>query len=265
MNFNNYVLLICSLVFIALLVFFTIIILHFVKSSLFQIRKGYLDEEIIESISKKEKKKKPIKYLSKALLVLFSIITIASFSFSLTILISEKANINSYGVPKVVNSNSMAYKLDTNTYLKENNLDNQISRFDLIYLSSIPKEDIIRLYDVIAYQNIDGFLYVHRIVEIRKIDNTTYYVFKGDASYSNDPQLVTYSMMKGIYKGKKIPYVGSLIVFLQSPIGYLSLILILFSSFIAPSIKKKMEKEIDKRKDVILSSLEINNQKNLIE
>jgi hypothetical protein len=49
--------------------------------------------------------------------------------------------------------------------------------------------------------------------------------------------------MKGIYRGERIPMVGSFIVFMQSPAGILCMLLVIFGFIIMPIIEKKIERE----------------------
>ena len=74
-GFDTYVLLLCLTVFIALTVFFAILIARDVKSTLKMIAGGLLDEEIINEqrkIKAKRKKSVAVIIIAKALSVLFA-------------------------------------------------------------------------------------------------------------------------------------------------------------------------------------------------
>ena len=70
-------------------------------------------------------------------------------------------------VTAIVDS-SMEEKNTKNSYLFNNNLNNQISAFDLITMYKIPKEEDLKLYDIVIYE-VDGILVIHRIVGIEEI------------------------------------------------------------------------------------------------
>ena len=53
--------------------------------------------------------------------------------------------------------------------------------------------------------------------------------------------------MQGIYHGKRLPYVGSFVMFLQSPAGWLCLILVVFSMVAIPLVEKKLKQANNKR------------------
>ena len=40
--------------------------------------------------------------------------------------------------------------------------------------------------------------------------------------------------MRAIYKGQKIPFVGSFVHFMQSPVGYICVLLVIFGFIVAP-------------------------------
>ena len=64
--------------------------------------------------------------------------------------------------------------------------------------------------------------------------------------------------MKGIYTGDRIPMVGSFIMFMQSPSGWLCIILMVYAIIAVPIIEKNIKKRIDAR--LILMGLVDNNQ-----
>ena len=79
---------------------------------------------------------------------------------------------------------------------------------------------------------------MHRIVGIEEPNeshpNERYFLLQGDAVHYPDSFPVRYSQMKSIYKGKRIPNVGSFVFFMQSPAGIICLILIIASMILMP-------------------------------
>ena len=49
--------------------------------------------------------------------------------------------------------------------------------------------------------------------------------------------------MRGIYQGKRVPYIGSFVVFMNSPAGYLCIALLICVVVAYPLIERKMKKE----------------------
>ena len=144
----------------------------------------------------------------------------------------------------------MSYKAPENKYLVENDLNDHIQTFDLIVTEKLPDEFDLQLYDIVVYE-IDGDMIVHRIVGIEepneKHPDQRYFLLQGDAVENPDQFPVYYSQMRGIYRGKRIPFVGSFITFMQSPAGYLCMALIVFAFIATPIMEKKIEKEMQKR------------------
>ena len=148
----------------------------------------------------------------------------------------------------------MQERNEKNEYLFENNITNQIDTFDLVVLNKLPDEDSLKLYDVISYK-IDDILVFHRIVAIeeRNDNHPDYRLFtlQGDSNSNPDSKKVKYSQMIGIYNNQKIPFVGSFVLFMKSPAGYLCIILILFYFIATPIVDKKLKKEEELRKEVL--------------
>jgi hypothetical protein len=136
----------------------------------------------------------------------------------------------------------MSFKNDKNTYLNENGLDDQFDRFDLIFTRQLPGEFELELYDVVVY-DYHGTLIIHRIIDIEepneKHPDHRQFLLRGDAAWYSDDYPVTYEQMLAIYRGEKIPYVGSFFAFMQSPAGYLCILLVVFAMIATPIVEKK--------------------------
>ena len=139
----------------------------------------------------------------------------------------------------------MSKKHENNTYLFENNLNDQFQTFDMILTYKIPPEEDLQLYDIVVYE-VDGGLVVHRIVGIIEPNefhpNERHFLLQGDAVETPDRFPVRYNQMQAIYRGKRIPYIGSFVSFLQSPAGWMCMILIVVAIVAMPILEKKIEK-----------------------
>ena len=149
----------------------------------------------------------------------------------------------------------MANKHSKNTYLA--GIDNQVQTFDLIKTYPMPDVDELKLYDVVMYER-DGDVILHRIVKIEapneKHPNDYWFTFQGDAVAYPDSDPVTYGQMLGIYRGERTPFIGSFVMFMQSPAGYLCILLILIAMIATPLMERALQKAKDRRMEIVLAS-----------
>jgi hypothetical protein len=105
----------------------------------------------------------------------------------------------------------------------------------------------LKLYDVVLYE-VDGILLSHRIVGIEepneKHPDQRYFLLQGDAVESPDRFPVKYEQIKGIWRGEKIPFIGSFVLFMQSPAGWLCVLLVIVSMIATPRMEKKIKDEM---------------------
>ena len=178
--------------------------------------------------------------------VLFSLCFIAIFSLSLYLKHVDPTPIGDLPNILVVQSDSMSNKHEENVYLAENNLNDQFNTFDIVLTYKLPDEYDLKLYDIVVYE-VDGKLIIHRIIGIEepneKHPNERFFTLKGDNVKYKDSFPVLYSQMKAIYKGERIPQVGSFVLFLQSPAGVLCILLVIFYAFAVPILNKKIQEE----------------------
>ena len=110
--------------------------------------------------------------------------------------------------------------------------------FDVVVLHELPAEEDLKLYDIVVYEHISGALLIHRIIGIEEPNeshpNERHFLLQGDAVHYPDTFPVRYSQMRSIYKGERIPNVGSFVYFMQSPAGIICLILIMVSFILMP-------------------------------
>jgi signal peptidase I len=139
----------------------------------------------------------------------------------------------------------MSYIHKDNTKLKELGIDDQIGTYDLVLTHHLPAEEDLELYDIVLYEKDDGMLVIHRIVEIEEPNanhpNCRYFVLQGDANKYPDRIPVYYTQMRGIYRGERIPFVGSFVMFMQSPAGWMCIILVIVASVAAPIMGRRLE------------------------
>ncbi len=263
-GFELFVFLLCLTVLIALVGFFTALITIIARQQLRLIRNGHEDARIKKDAIKRIAKSGEFWWniIDKIVSTFLCVILILVLVISL-VLGAKGDNRVVKGVPsfKVVSSTSMAVKYEKNEYLFENDLNNQVQLLDLVILHELPKEEDVKLYDVIVYETLEGALVIHRVIGIEepneKHPNERWFQFKGDATENPDRFPVRYSQMKSIYLGERIPTVGSFVFFMQSPAGTICIMVVLLALLITPLLGKKFEKEEDLRIKYMLDSGEI--------
>ena len=249
MTYKHYVFLLCAIVYILLLTLSVFVIVTFTKMMIKLIIHGAEDAKIKTEYAKVQKKRK-CGAVDCIVSVLCAVIFAVAFSFSLYVNIRQDKYFDNIPTFKVVNSGSMSKKHEKNTYLFENNLNDQFQTFDMILTYKIPPEEDLQLYDIVVYE-VDGGLVVHRIVGIIEPNefhpNERHFLLQGDAVETPDRFPVRYNQMQAIYRGKRIPYIGSFVSFLQSPAGWMCMILIVVAMVAMPILEKKIEKAKAKR------------------
>lgn len=242
-GFELYTFFLCLFIFIALSGLFTFLIVYIGKQRICIIENGLADEKIIKNIEKKIYKDAPGYSHFFAITERVVSIAVCAFLCILFVLVgisSSKGNGRVENIPalKVVSSTSMAEKYENNTYLFKNNLDDQLQLFDVVILHKLPKEEDIKLYDIVTYEHISGALLMHRVVGIEEPNkdhpDERHFLLQGDAVHYPDTFPVRYSQMRSIYRGERIPNIGSFVFFMQSPAGIICLILIFICMIIMP-------------------------------
>lgn len=238
---------ILSMVVIVLLSILFIVLFSWIMQLLVRgIRAGLEDKKLIKDRKKYCDAKPKSGLLDKLITVVFCVFAFGSFAFSLYTGICEDNVTKGLPTCRVVLSDSMETKHRNNAYLKEYNLNDQFGKFSLILTHELPDEDKLEVFDIVVYE-IDDVLVVHRIVGIEerneKHPNERWFLTQGDAVASRDSEVVKYSQMKAIYKGQNLPFVGSFVAFMQSPAGYICMLLILFGVIAIPQMEKTLYEE----------------------
>ena len=242
--YEVYNLFLCIFVFIGFTAIFSVMLCMIVKNSLKTIKYGLEDEKIKNEYLKTQKSKAG-GIIDTIVSILMCAIIFVAFGFSVGIgLMPDKVS-GDIPTVRVVNSGSMASKFEENDYLFENNINDQIQTFDLILTYQLPKEEELKLYDIVVYE-VDGILIMHRIVGIEEPcydhPNQRWFLLQGDAVANPDRFPVKYSQMKAIYRGERIPFIGSFVAFMQSPAGWLCIFLVILAVIITPILEKKLNK-----------------------
>jgi hypothetical protein len=237
----------CLCVLLALTAFFVFLFTVIFKLNKKIVNNGVEDQRIIADYEKRRKKKenKSLKAIKTGVSAAIILAMSVFFVFSISINFTENSTVGSIPNVVVCKSDSMKSKNEKNAYLFDNNLNDQFETFDVLLIHKLPKENELKKYDVVVYEYNDTMV-IHRIVEIEEPNsvhpNQRYFLMKGDSNENYDRFPVLYSQMKGIYKGEKADYIGSFILFTQSPAGYLCIFLVIAMVFIIPYVENKILK-----------------------
>ena len=243
-SFDIYVFILCFIVFASLTALFSFLIYSLIKLTERLVRAGAEDERITDEYNSMQKKKTGCLsgVVDRVVSILLCCILFAFFIFSMYVNFSGAPVSDSVPTLSVVQSSSMSYKNEKNTYLNYYGLDDQFQTFDLVLLYKLPPVEELELYDIVSY-DINGVPVIHRIVGIEppsEKHSEYYFLLQGDALESPDRFPVYYSQMRGIYRGEHIPFVGSFVTFMQSVAGYLCILLVIFGMVAIPLVEKRV-------------------------
>lgn len=249
MNFNSYTLILCLIVYVGLVALFATTIVIITKQTLKLMRVGVEDEKIkTEYFKNKDKKQSVIMGIINLVIpIVACAVMLTLFIGSVIVGALSDNKVGEVPVMKVVTTASMASKNEKNEYLFDNEINDQLQVYDIIFAHKLPDEMELKQYDIVLYEVEPGVMIIHRIVNIEepneKHPNERYFLLQGDAVQYPDKFPVKYSQMKGIYRGERIPFIGSFVVFMQSTAGVLCVMLVVFASIVMPFLEKKFNKE----------------------
>lgn len=245
---------------IAILAFvaaFSFLLFNLHKNELLLTEKGFRDDILLDAREKEKNKSKAGKIAVRTvewtvaavvfLFVFFGIYT-AAFSNDFPLFGSQL---------KVIGSDSMATVHKSNTYIKANNLTNQFAFDDVVILKDLPKEEDLKVYDVVTYKTKDSkTVIIHRIIEIKETnEGVKLYILRGDANNSSDAA-ITYDDMRALYSGKRMRGFGALIRFVQSGLGIIAIVVSAFI-FVFQEVLDKRIRDGDLRRLAILDGVPV--------
>lgn len=242
--FDIYVFILCLIVFVSLTALFSFLIYWIIKLTERLVRSGAEDENITKEYVQaqtKKQRKLPI-IIDRIVSVILCCVLFAFFAFSVYVNLSGTNTSDTIPALSVVKSGSMSYKHEKNTYLTENQLNDQFDTFDIVLTYKLPPVEELALYDVVLYE-VQGTPLIHRIVGIETPDEKHgeyYFLLQGDALENPDRFPVYYDQMRGIYRGERIPFLGSFVAFMQSVAGYLCILLTVFGIIAVPLVEKRV-------------------------
>lgn len=262
-DYEIFVFVLCFIVFTIFTTVFSCVIVQIAKMRLKMIKHGLEDEEIKIEEQKKANASRVVTIFTNVVSFILCVAIFVAFLFSLYMNVTESKAANGIPSLKVVKSSSMATVNEKNTYIAQNGLTDRLQTFDIVVTRHLPEENDLQLYDIVVYLQDDAYV-IHRIVGIEepneKHPDCRYFTLQGDAVAIPDKAPVLYCQMRGIYEGERVPFAGSFVLFMQSPAGWLCIILVLFAVIATPFLEKRLDREIQERLRAIgYASVEENN------
>ena len=95
-------------------------------------------------------------------------------------------------------------------------MESEIYTGDLAIVKEIDPSTL-KVGDIIAFKDEDGYVVTHRIKEIENVDGTKRFITKGDNNNTEDNGFVTLDRVEGIYVFK-IDGFGNVVLTLQKPV-----------------------------------------------
>lgn len=237
-------LIICIGCLILVSLFFTVKAVLKVKA----IDEGKYDKKIIDEINHPKK--------SPWFLLLFKIlgwvvVGLLALMFLSGIVHRINSSYNPHFQMVMVPTGSMSYKNEANTYLEENDINNQFPANSLVALVKVDSIEDVKKYDVLCYAKSDGTQIIHRVIDI---DEDGLMTLRGDANNANDPEKVAFSQVVGKYNNFYIPYVGSAVTYIQSNEGITVSVTVILSLLVWDFSDSFPENKYEERKEKLSNS-----------
>ena len=109
----------------------------------------------------------------------------------------------------------------------------------------------IKLYDVISFVNDQGINVIHRIIDIEYGERGIQYETRGDSNNASDKYRPVLEDIQGKYTGTHIPYLGLFILFMQSYIGIITIVSLIYCLFMIDRFTAKITKTQNDRLDIL--------------
>lgn len=131
-------------------------------------------------------------------------------------------------------------------------MEDTIMTGDLIFIKKIDISEL-KVGDVITFYNPLGdgkSLVTHRIIEITENEGARYFLTQGDNNNIDDKDPIHEDDVLGVWTEKRVPLLGSIMLFMQKPLGMIICIFIPVACFVGCELAIKYRKDKATKKDV---------------
>ncbi len=165
--------------------------------------------------------------------VIFILVIILIINLSVII----KTNVNPSKIPDVI-----GYKP---FIVLSGSMQDEIDVGDLVIVKNVDAKDL-KEKDIIAYRTADGFVTTHRIINVINKENDVCFETKGDNNNTKDDVIVCSNSIEGKYQFK-ISKLGNVILFIQEPLGFtiMMLVILIICILVYMVANKKKDKTIE--------------------
>lgn len=250
-------------------VIFTILYMTYSNSSIEEFKSGkkdieLIDESIYDNLSNVKKRRKIIRTIKSIGFYGLMIIIIPFFILSFINKLSGNVTmIGDKGVI-VVATGSMSEKNKDNDYLIVNNLNDQFDAYSIIVIEKVENDNDLKLYDVISYVNDEGINVIHRIIKINYlIDGSIEYETRGDSNNATDSYHPQLKDIQGKYTGEKVPLIGMFVLFMQSSIGMITIVSLIYCLLMIDRYTNKILKAQNERLEKLSQAIDYESETEL--
>ena len=247
---------------------FTILYVTYTNAAINEYKSGkkdveLIDEAIYDNLAHVKKRREIIKTIKSIGFYGLMIIIIPIFVFSL--LNKFSGNISMIGDKGilVVASGSMSQKNEANHYIITEDLNDQFDTYDTIVIEKVKYASDVNTYDVIAFTNDEGKIVIHRVIDRLVINGELRFETRGDSNNASDKYKPCMDDIKGKYIGVKVPVIGMFVLFMQSPIGIITVFGLLYCLITTDRLNEKLFKQQQKRLDKLSAVIDYENETQL--
>lgn len=139
----------------------------------------------------------------------------------------------------VVASDSMASVDESNEQALKNVRAGFIQVNDVVAVKRISKPNEIEVGDIVTYLDDNGNMIIHRVSKVYEYGGKKHFMLRGDANNVDDPVILGESSLKGYFLFR-IPMIGEIVRYVQSPYGIVALLIIFLIEF---ALKNELKRE----------------------
>ena len=136
--------------------------------------------------------------------------------------------------------------------VETDSMEDTIMTGDLIFIKKVDVNDL-DVDDVITFYNPLGdgtSLVTHRIIKVINDENGLSFLTQGDNNDMDDKNPIPAGEIIGVWTGTRIPLIGSVMLFMQKPLGLIICIFIPIACFVGYELLSRYKKDKASKNDI---------------
>ena len=136
--------------------------------------------------------------------------------------------------------------------VETDSMEDTIMTGDLIFIKKVDVNDL-DVDDVITFYNPLGdgtSLVTHRIIKVIEDENGLSFLTQGDNNDMDDKNPIPAGEIIGVWTGTRIPLIGSVMLFMQKPLGLIICIFIPIACFVGYELLSRYRKDKASKNDI---------------